>query len=116
MKLCSICTRPRPMWGWFNPHKPRDQREILWACSNSCLDYLMRKIEGEVCLEAEAVKAIELSLPDVGAYVAAIGMGKPLADYSRDEILGLIRASVEAYQANMQKLVVDDLSGDEVPL
>ena len=49
-------------------------------------------------LELAAMRAC---LGPLGECVAAIGMDRPLADYSRDEVLALIEVVVDAYQAHM---------------
>lgn len=54
--------------------------------------------------------AVIAALPDVGAYVASVGMEKGLADYSKDEALGLVAACVKAFRAKLA-----DLIGDDVP-
>ena len=46
--------------------------------------------------------AIESSLKPLGEYVAEIGMDRPLADYSREEVLCLIEVAVTAYWDFMQ--------------
>ena len=40
-------------------------------------------------------------LAPLGEYVGAIGMQRPLADYSKDEVLMLIDVVVTAYQEHM---------------
>ena len=45
--------------------------------------------------------AMTSCLAPLGEYVGAIGMQRPLADYSKDEVLMLIDVVVTAYQENM---------------
>ena len=47
--------------------------------------------------------SIESALKPVGEYVAEIGMNRPLAAYSREEVLCLIEVAVTAYQGSMRK-------------
>jgi len=47
-------------------------------------------------------EAIESALKPVGEYVAEIGMNKPLAEYSREEVLCLIEVALSAYFDFMQ--------------
>ncbi len=58
-------------------------------------------------MEQEAVIA---TLPGLGAYVAGIGSDKGLADYSRDEVLGLIATCVKEFRTQLH-----DIIGEEVP-
>ena len=45
--------------------------------------------------------AMASCLAPLGEYVGAIGMQRPLADYSKDEVLMLIDVVVTAYQEHM---------------
>ena len=45
--------------------------------------------------------AMSSCLAPLGEYVGAIGMQRPLADYSKDEVLMLIDVVVTAYQEHM---------------
>lgn len=54
------------------------------------------------------LEAVEASLPDVGAVVAEIGMDRPLADYSRDEILRLIFTAVRAVKSRTMQIIADE--------
>lgn len=47
------------------------------------------------------VAAMQSCLAPLGEYVASIGMERPLADYTRDEVLTLIDVVVTAYQNQM---------------
>lgn len=49
-------------------------------------------------MEMQAIKAC---LPDLGALVAQLGMQRPMASYSKTEVLNLIEVVVSAYQAYM---------------
>ena len=46
-------------------------------------------------------KAIGSCLMPLGDYVSTIGMQRPLADFSRQEVLTLIEVVVTAFQAHM---------------
>ena len=48
--------------------------------------------------------AIESALKPVGEYVAEIGMNRPLADYSREEVLCLVEIAVTSYQEAMRQM------------
>ena len=45
--------------------------------------------------------AMQAALGPLGEYVGAIGMERPLADYSREEVLTLIEVVVTAFQGRM---------------
>ena len=47
--------------------------------------------------------AIESALKPLGEYVTEVGMNKPLAEYSREEVLCLIEVAVTSYQEAMQQ-------------
>jgi hypothetical protein len=47
------------------------------------------------------IAAMQSCLAPLGEYVGFIGMQRPLADYSRDEVLALIDVVVSAYQDRM---------------
>jgi hypothetical protein len=56
--------------------------------------------------EKAAVLAV---LPILGDYVAGIGMEKPLADYSREQILQLIEVVLDGYFEHLRLLTSDDI-------
>ena len=87
------------------PCDPRRHSDQWVFCSRRCQDAfckLMDKTEGRMIdpsdLEREAMQAC---LSPLGEYVGAIGMARPLADYTRDEVLTLIDVVVTAYQSQM---------------
>lgn len=47
------------------------------------------------------IAAMRSCLSPLGEYVGEIGMTRPLADYSREEVLTLVDVVVSAYQAHM---------------
>lgn len=49
-------------------------------------------------LERQAMRAC---LAPLGEYVGSIGMERPLAEYSREEVLMLIKVVITAYQEHM---------------
>jgi hypothetical protein len=56
--------------------------------------------------------AITATLPALGAYVATVGMDKPLQAYSKEEALGLIRTAVCIWRGKLTEIM--DLN-DEIP-
>lgn len=53
--------------------------------------------------------AMEAVLPVLGEYVASLGLERPLADYSREEILRLVDVVLTAYFDNIRELTPDDV-------
>lgn len=47
------------------------------------------------------ISAMRSCLSPLGEYVGAVGMDRPLADFSREEVLQLVDVVVTAYQAHM---------------
>jgi hypothetical protein len=62
----------------------------------------MKKTEGKMTDPTEMeTSAMGACLSPLGEYVGSIGMGRPLADYSRQEVLTLVEVVVTAYQQHM---------------
>lgn len=106
---CAICSRQARGYGWFNARLPRHDPARCshrWVfCSRRCQNVfcrLMHKTEGRMVDPTELeLAAMHACLGPLGECVAAIGMDRPLADCSRDEVLALIEVVVDAYQAHM---------------
>ena len=98
---CAICSRQARGYGWFNPRLPRydpARCSDRWSfCSRRCQNVfcrLMHRTEGRMVDPTELeLAAMRACLGPLGECVAAIGMDRPLADYSRDEVLRLIEAA-----------------------
>jgi hypothetical protein len=45
--------------------------------------------------------AMAAALHPLGEFVAEVGLGKPLADYTRDQILTLVEVVVDAYHEHL---------------
>lgn len=106
---CAICYRKAKGYGWFNPRlKPGDPKRYSdkWVfCSRRCQDafcLLMTKTEARMIDPSDMeLAAMRACLSPLGEYVGSIGMQRPLADYTRDEVLALIDVVVTAYQDQM---------------
>lgn len=106
---CAICYRKAKGYGWFNPQlKPGDPQRYSdeWVfCSRRCQDafcQLMTKTEARMIDPSDMeLAAMRACLSPLGEYVGSIGMERPLADYTRDEVLTLIDVVVTAYQDQM---------------
>lgn len=106
---CAICYRNARGYGWFNPRlKPGDPNRYsdAWVfCSRRCQDafcLLMTKTEARMIDPSDMeLAAMRACLSPLGEYVGSIGMERPLADYTREEVLTLIDVVVTAYQDQM---------------
>jgi len=106
---CAVCTRQAKGYGWFDPrlkssHAVHDLTRWVF-CSRRCqnaFSTLMNKTEGQMIDPSEMEnKAMVTCLRPLGEYVGSIGMERPLASYSREEVLTLIEVVVTAYQDSM---------------
>ena len=106
---CAVCSRKAKGFGYFNPRLPRSdprRNSDRWVfCSMRCQNAfckLMTKTEGQMIDPSEMeLAAMASCLAPLGEYVGSIGMQRPLADYSKDEVLMLIDVVVTAYQEHM---------------
>lgn len=106
---CAICSRKAKGYGWFNPRlKPNDPNRYSdkWVfCSRRCQDafcLLMTKTEARMIDPSDMeLAAMRACLSPLGEYVGSIGMDRPLANYTREEVLALIDVVVTAYQDQM---------------
>ena len=106
---CAVCARQARGLGWFNPRLKRGdpaRYSDRWVfCSMPCqnaFSQIMNKTEGRMIDPSEMeTEAMRSCLAPLGEYVGSIGMERPLADYSRNEVLTLVEVVVTAYQAHM---------------
>ena len=106
---CAVCHRKAKGFGWFNPRVRRSDPSRYndkWVfCSRRCQEAfskLMNKTEGQMIDPSDMeIAAMQSCLAPLGEYVGSIGMQRPLADYSRQEVLTLIDVVVSAYQDRM---------------
>jgi hypothetical protein len=106
---CAVCHRKAKGYGWFNPRVPRSdpsRHNDKWVfCSRPCQEAfskLMNKTEGQMIDPSDMeIAAMQSCLGPLGEYVGSIGMQRPLAYYSRDEVLMLIDVVVTRYQDSM---------------
>ncbi len=106
---CAVCSRQAKGYGWFNPRlKASDPARTSdrWVfCCRRCQDafcHLMNKTEGRMIDPSDMeIAAMQACLQPLGEYVGEIGMQRPLAEYTREEVLTLIETVVTAYQDRM---------------
>jgi hypothetical protein len=103
---CAICYRQARGFGAYNPRLKRgdpNRHPHRWVfCSRRCqvaFTRILDKTEGRMIDPTELERAaLHSALVPLGDYVASIGMQRPLADYTRAEVLTLIEVVVTAYQ------------------
>lgn len=106
---CAVCARQAKGLGWFNARLKRGdpaRYSDRWVfCSMPCqnaFSQIMNKTQGQMIDPTEMeMAAMRSCLAPLGEYVGSIGMERPLADYSRNEVLTLVEVVVTAYQAHM---------------
>lgn len=73
----------------------------LKFCSRACL----KAWEAKLPFSQFEIEAIEKVLPDLGQHVARNGLGsKAFNDCSRDEILGIVAASVRTFRKELHEI------------
>ena len=99
---CAVCSRQAKGLGYFNPRlrrsDPRRYNDRWVFCSMPCQNAFSRLMERLTQFQEDAVidpsdmelAAMASCLAPLGEYVSSIGMQRPLADYSKDEVLTLI--------------------------
>ena len=106
---CAICgsKNPRdPSGGWHEAivrDKADDGKAIAvhrlcsWPCAELYLMRLRRRNGGPMIdLPEDETAAFAATLRPLGEFVAAVGAHKPLAEYTREEMLTLIEIAVTA--------------------
>jgi len=100
--LCWVCHRPPRGFGWSNN---QSHTLIKVFCSRVCQQMHSQKIkQGQQTTAVHSRKApplerdlIQALLKPLGEYVAHIGIDKPLGDYQKTEIVGLMVTLLETY-------------------
>ena len=106
---CAVCYRQAKGYGWFNARRSRSDPMRYcddWKfCSRRCqnaFSNLMNKTDGQMIDPTEMeINAMNACLPNLGELVVELGIERPLATYSKDEILSLIEVVVTSYQSHM---------------
>ncbi|HET9483262.1 MAG TPA: DUF6511 domain-containing protein [Xanthomonadales bacterium] len=104
---CVVCHGEARGFYWSDPRKPSSHPLFgaASACSMRCLDaytQLMAKTEARMLDTSEMERAAHAAaLVPLGDCVAARGIDRPLAAYTREEILELVAVVVGAYRAHL---------------
>ena len=107
---CAICRRQARGFGWFDPAfavtDPRRDASRRRFCSLRCLSLFARRAGRAAVVDPTEREraALAAALAPLGEYVASVGMDRPLAAYSREEVLALIEVVVTAFQERLIQL------------
>ena len=115
--ICAVCGREGRGYCWVSDRNgPRDsdgRRFFKRFCSRECqlLHSKRAKVGGGIVIDPthNESEAMKLTLKPLGEYVASIGIQRPLADYTREEILQLVDVVLTAYFENLRDLTPDDV-------
>ena len=107
--LCAICGREGRGFCWVSPPRPGVKRQFKRFCSRRCQQLHAQGVPDMVDPTENEQAAMVAVLPLLGEYVASVGMDKPLATYSRDEILQLVDVVVSAYFDHLRAITPDDV-------
>jgi hypothetical protein len=106
---CAICRRQPRGFGWYDPTFPvsdprRDESRRRFS-SLRCLNLFCRRGGRSAVVDPTELEqaAMAAALAPLGEYVGSIGMDRPLAEYSCDEVLTLIEVVVTAFQDHLIK-------------
>ena len=106
--ICAICRREARGFGWIDPSykrsNPKRWDTYRQFCSMRCLALYARRMktgEGMIDPTPHEKAAMQAVLMPLGEIVGEIGMQKPLADYSKEQVLTLIEVVVTAYQDHL---------------
>ncbi len=108
MKVCAVCKRESHGFGFIQPplraSNPNNRKMMKHFCSMKCQGIFSNNYKENNMIDITKMEkeAIESALKPVGEYVTEIGMNKPLAEYSREEVLCLIEVALTAYFEFMQ--------------
>ena len=110
---CAICHRQARGFLWQEPTGRGEPRIVRRFCSRRCQvihhQYQRARSHNAVWGEeppmidaTETEKAAKAAaLLPLGDYVAQLGLQRPLADYTRDDILTLVEVVIDAYQDHL---------------
>lgn len=133
---CSICLRDGRGFCWVSPSDCHERSNRLFRrfCSMECqrihagmikhfnkkqtgsyygMIHIMRK---ETDIENRAITAV---FPSLEQYLSRVGMDKTISNYTRDEVVDLIKTIVFAYSNALRALTCNDypfsIDDDDVP-
>lgn len=116
--ICALCRREARGFGWIDPTfkrtNPKRWQTYRQFCSMHCLDMYSQimKQNGGIMIDPTPHEqaAMRAALMPLGEVVGAIGMHKPLADYTQEQVLLLIEVVVTAYQDHLRHAYKDGVA------
>ena len=105
MKWCAICFREQRGLG-FMPKLTHHNKSEQRFCSMVCLDLfarLFKETNGMVDMTDFERAALNACLIPLSECVSQIGLEKPLAEYTKEQVLTVIEVVVTAFQSEMRK-------------
>jgi hypothetical protein len=121
MKICTPCKRQAYGFEWIKPplyaSDARNRKMVRHFCSMRCQQTFNNLFKKNNMIDLTLIEkeAIESALKPVGEYVAEIGINKPLAEYSREEVLCLIEVALSAYFDFMQAKEIETEMSEVIP-
>ena len=115
--ICAVCGREGRGFCWVGPvqgpRAPDGKRLFKRFCSMRCQDIHLQRARagGGIVIDPTHNEraAMEALLPSLGEYVASLGMDRPLAAYTREEILGLVDVVLSTYFERLRELTPIDV-------
>ena len=121
--LCAICCRVSRGFGFKRPEKRVDylgcrvvtplslDNRVKHFCSKECQDIFYELTIRGKCVNKRdiEIQAEQSVLGPLGDYVAAIGLQRPLSDYSKEQITGLVSTILAHYHTTLQALTKDEI-------
>lgn len=117
---CAVCNKAPRGFGWKKPTGPRaiqqehptnEDNTLCRFCSSMCQNVYFEKWRNGVVVNKTEIeqKAIVSVLEPLGDYVCSVGMDKPLSQYTKDQILGLVDTVLDSHQKALQELYKNDI-------
>ena len=115
--ICAVCGREGRGFCWVGPadgpRAPDGKRLFKRFCSMRCQDIHLQRARagGGIVIDPthNEKAAMEALLPSLGEYVASLGIDRPLAAYTREEILGLVDVVLSTYFERLRELTPIDV-------
>ena len=124
---CAVCHRAPSGFGWRLPKAFQWRGDTIVVdthvrqqshrrfCSMTCLTLFSNNFHtfnetGDPMDQSQReAQAVQSTLPKLGDYVMGIGANKVLADYSREEIEGLVHTILDTYHNTLKMLCDEDV-------
>lgn len=118
---CGVCQRAPSGFGWIDPPlidsglygNPQQGGALIERehsrrrfCSLVCQGLYHDMYHSGITMNQDQIetKARQQALQSLADYVVTVGMAKPMADYTRSEIDGLIESVLSGYKTALQEI------------